>query len=87
MSVQDTTTDVLQVTVVLQSTLEKTLLLTKTGNLGTIILVPLLHLQNSLSHLRSSHQIVLQHLCLPDSIFRLVLDHTVYKESSHLFRS
>lgn len=87
MSIEDDTFDVFGVLIVFQGSLVQSLLFTKLSDSVSVELIPLVHLENGISYLRSSHQVHFQHSSLPKSVLRSIVFHAVNEEGSHLLDS
>jgi hypothetical protein len=86
-SVEDDSLDILDVSIVFKSTLQESLLLAQRSDLGSIVLVPDLHLEDGLSNVRSHHQIELKNLGLPGSILGSIVSHAINEESGEFLNS
>lgn len=87
MGVQNTSFDVFDVVVIAEGELEELFGFAEISDFGSVVLVPLLGLQNCFGDLGSGHQVVFQNLSLPRSIFGLVLGHAGDQEGGHFLES
>ena len=84
MGVQQYSLDILYISIVLDSTLVKSLLLAQGCNFGFIVKSPDFHLQNALNDLGGYHDVDFKDFSLVISVFWSVFSHAIEKEGSEL---
>lgn len=83
MSVQDNSTDIFDVAVVFECSLEELLSFTESSDLQAIVLVPFSEIEYGIDNVGLIENIPLEDLCLPRAIFRSVCFHAVNEEGTH----
>ena len=83
LSVQNNSTDIFNVAVVFQCSLEELLSFTESSDLQAIVLVPFSEIEYGIDNVWLIENIPLEDLCLPRTIFRSVRFHAVNEECTH----